>query len=228
LLAYLVRRLLENGANSSFVHQLADEDVSEEELLADPVEKVMAVGGTRHPAIRLPVNLFAPERANSAGLDLEDARILAETSTAITVKPVIPKVDSASVDRAISAAVSAFPGWSITLVEKRAACLDKLADLLEQHRGALMAIAVQEARKTIPDALSEVREAVDFCRYYAARAREDLLPQELPGPTGERNVLRMEARGVWAAIAPWNFPWAGGRSIGHRQHGGCKARAADA
>jgi RHH-type transcriptional regulator, proline utilization regulon repressor / proline dehydrogenase / delta 1-pyrroline-5-carboxylate dehydrogenase len=79
---------------------------------------------------------------------------------------------------------------------------------LEEHRSALMAILVQEARKTIPDALAEVREAVDFCRYYAARAVADLQPIELPGPTGERNVLRMAGRGVWAAIAPWNFPLA--------------------
>jgi RHH-type proline utilization regulon transcriptional repressor/proline dehydrogenase/delta 1-pyrroline-5-carboxylate dehydrogenase len=90
----------------------------------------------------------------------------------------------------------------------RADCLDRLADLLEANRSRLMAIAVQEARKTIPDALSEVREAIDFCRYYAVRARVDLAPIELPGPTGERNVLRHEGRGVWVAIAPWNFPLA--------------------
>lgn len=208
LLAYLVRRLLENGANSSFVHQLADEDVSEEELLADPVEKVMQTGGSRHPSIRLPSDLFMPERCNSDGMDLDDAAILADIASKVAAMPAMPKGIDANVSGAISAAQSAFPAWSATPVEDRAACLDRLADLLEAHRSDLMAIAVQEAKKSIPDALSEVREAIDFCRYYAARARSDLLPIELPGPTGERNVLRHEGRGVWAAIAPWNFPLA--------------------
>jgi RHH-type proline utilization regulon transcriptional repressor/proline dehydrogenase/delta 1-pyrroline-5-carboxylate dehydrogenase len=208
LLAYLVRRLLENGANSSFVHQLADEDVSEEELLADPAEKVMEAGGTRHPSIRLPSDLFMPERANSAGLDLEDASVLADIAGKVAAMPKLPSGNDVPVPSAISAAQSVFSAWSATPVEERAACLDRLADLLEEHRAPLMAIAVQEAKKTIPDALAEVREAVDFCRYYAARARADLLPVELPGPTGERNILRHEGRGVWAAIAPWNFPLA--------------------
>lgn len=208
LLAYLVRRLLENGANSSFVHQLADEDISEDELLADPVERVMEVGGTRHPAIRLPSELFMPERANSEGLDLEDSAILADISGKVAEMPSVPAGMDSDVASAIANAQSAYPAWSVTPVEQRAACLDRLASLLEQHRAPLMAIAVQEAKKTIPDALAEVREAVDFCRYYAARARHDLAPVELPGPTGERNVLRHEGRGVWAAIAPWNFPLA--------------------
>ncbi len=208
LLAYLVRRLLENGANSSFVHQLADADVSEDELLADPVEKVIAVAGTRHPAIRLPTDLFAPQRTNSAGIDLDDAVILLETAAAVVQNVSIIAVDAASVGIAIDCATAAFPAWSATPVGERAACLSRLADLLEEHKPQLMAIAVREAKKTIPDALSEVREAIDFCRYYAARAVDDLMPIELPGPTGERNVLRMEGRGVWAAIAPWNFPLA--------------------
>jgi RHH-type proline utilization regulon transcriptional repressor/proline dehydrogenase/delta 1-pyrroline-5-carboxylate dehydrogenase len=208
LLAYLVRRLLENGANSSFVHQLSDEDVSEEELLADPVEKVMEVGGSRHPSIRLPAELFLPERPNSQGIDLDDAESLAEIGREVTKPVAVEQIDAASVDAAIASAFKAYPVWSTTPLAERADCLDRLADQLEAHCGHLMAIAVQEAKKTIPDALSEVREAIDFCRYYAARAREDLLPVELPGPTGERNVLRHEGRGVWAAIAPWNFPLA--------------------
>jgi RHH-type proline utilization regulon transcriptional repressor/proline dehydrogenase/delta 1-pyrroline-5-carboxylate dehydrogenase len=228
LLAYLVRRLLENGANSSFVHQLADEDVSEEELLADPVEKVMEAGGTRHPAIKLPADLFMPERANSRGIDLDDAAELDSIASFIRdsresgnpspepssktkgqgMDPGLRWDCEVQVEEAVFRAEQAFPTWSKTPVAERAACLNRLADLLEEHRGALMAIAVQEAKKTIPDALAEVREAVDFCRYYAARGQADLLPVELPGPTGERNVLRMEGRGVWAAIAPWNFPLA--------------------
>jgi RHH-type proline utilization regulon transcriptional repressor/proline dehydrogenase/delta 1-pyrroline-5-carboxylate dehydrogenase len=208
LLAYLVRRLLENGANSSFVHQLADQSISEDELLADPVEKVIAVGGMRHPAIALPADLFQPERANSLGLDLDDAEVL--KAIAAEVAKSAPLEVTANVDptAAISSALRAYPTWSATPLDERADCLDRLADLLESHRSDFMGIAVQEAKKTIPDALSEVREAVDFCRYYAARARTDLLPLELPGPTGERNVLRHEGRGVWVAIAPWNFPLA--------------------
>lgn len=208
LLAYLVRRLLENGANSSFVHQLADQSVSEDKLLADPVEKVMAVGGTRHPAIAAPADLFQPERVNSSGIDLDDAAILTQIAAEIAV-PMIPDTHhNITASEAVTAALAAYPAWSNTPVDVRADCLVRLADLLEANRGRLMAIAVQEARKPIPDALSEVREAIDFCRYYAARARVDLMPVDLPGPTGERNVLRHEGRGVWVAIAPWNFPLA--------------------
>ena len=208
LLAYLVRRLLENGANSSFVHQLADEGVSEAEILADPVEHIAAVGGARHPSIALPIDLFAPERRNSTGLDLSDRAVLAEVAAAVAAP--VPGGAPAGVDpaQAITRAGAAFAAWSATPVEARAACLDRLADLLEEHRAPLMALAVQEGFKTIADALGEVREAVDFCRYYAAQARTGLAPVELPGPTGERNVLRMEGRGVWATIAPWNFPLA--------------------
>ncbi len=233
LLAYLVRRLLENGANSSFVHQLADERLSEEEILADPVVKITSVGGTRHPSIPLPVDLFGAGRRNSAGLDLADRGVLRATVAAIS-KPLpfrggvgvgavrmradlgetdtphpnpSPEVEGL-VEKAITLAAAAFPAWSATPVEERAACLDRLADLLEEHRAELMAICVQEAFKSIPDALGEVREAVDFCRYYAAEARASLHPIELPGPTGERNTLRLEGRGVWATIAPWNFPLA--------------------
>jgi RHH-type proline utilization regulon transcriptional repressor/proline dehydrogenase/delta 1-pyrroline-5-carboxylate dehydrogenase len=231
LLAYLVRRLLENGANSSFVHQLADEGLTEAELLADPVEKIAAVGGTRHPSIPLPVDLFGEWR-NSAGIDLQERGILAETAAAISSSPLpfrggagggaVPRAASPAdrphpnpspegeglVSAAIGRAQAAFGAWSSTPLEERAAILERLADLLAENRVELMALAVKEAFKTIPDALGEVREAEDFCRYYAARARGDLAPVALPGPTGERNELRMEGRGVWATIAPWNFPLA--------------------
>jgi RHH-type proline utilization regulon transcriptional repressor/proline dehydrogenase/delta 1-pyrroline-5-carboxylate dehydrogenase len=115
---------------------------------------------------------------------------------------------AAEAEAMVSRALAAFPAWDAQPIEHRAQCLERLADLLEQERDALMRICVQEARKTIPDALAEVREAVDFCRYYAAQARSGLQPVELPGPTGERNVLRMRGRGVWVCIAPWNFPLA--------------------
>jgi RHH-type proline utilization regulon transcriptional repressor/proline dehydrogenase/delta 1-pyrroline-5-carboxylate dehydrogenase len=209
LLAYLVRRLLENGANSSFVHQLADEQLSEAELLADPVEKIAAVGGTRHPSIPLPEALFGAWK-NSGGIDLAERTILAETAAAIQQKP-LPAASAtapADVRAAIGRATAAVPDWAATPLATRAAILERLADLLEENRVELMALAVKEAFKTIPDALGEVREAADFCRYYALQARTGLAPITLPGPTGERNELRMEGRGVWATIAPWNFPLA--------------------
>ena len=236
LLAYLVRRLLENGANSSFVHQLADERLTEAEILADPVAKIAAVGGKRHPSIPLPVDLFgAGGHRNSARLDLSDVGTLEATVAAVN-SPLplaggvgggadlssigsdrglaIPSPapsrerEGSFVAAAIGRADAAFPGWSITPVDERAACLERLADLLEKHRDELMAICVQEAFKTIGDAIGEVREAADFCRYYAQQARLNLHPIELPGPTGERNTLHIEGRGVWATIAPWNFPLA--------------------
>ncbi len=214
LLAYLVRRLLENGANSSFVHQLADADVSDDVLLADPVAKVEAVGGRRHSSIPLPIDLFG-ERQNSSGIDLQDGTILGQTTQAL--RAFASSRDTSQVGFArrredakgdVGRAVSAFSAWTSVRVEERAAILERLADLLEDHRIALMSILVHEAQKTIPDALGEVRETVDFCRYYALQARGIMAPVELPGPTGERNVLRMAGRGAWVCIAPWNFPLA--------------------
>jgi RHH-type proline utilization regulon transcriptional repressor/proline dehydrogenase/delta 1-pyrroline-5-carboxylate dehydrogenase len=208
LLAYLVRRLLENGANSSFVHQLADERLSDSDLIADPVAKIAAVGGTRHPAIPLPRDLFAPERPNSQGLDLSDRVELERVAKAVAPPLDFATPTSPAADALVTRALRGFEDWSRRSVDERSAALERLADLLEQDRDMLMRIAVQEARKTLPDALAEVREAVDFCRYYAAQARKHLQPVELPGPTGERNVLRMEGRGAWVCIAPWNFPLA--------------------
>jgi RHH-type proline utilization regulon transcriptional repressor/proline dehydrogenase/delta 1-pyrroline-5-carboxylate dehydrogenase len=208
LLAYLVRRLLENGANSSFVHQLADANVSDADLLADPAVKIAAVKGTPHPSIPLPAALYGTSRANSAGIDLADARVLRETTAHVAgfTLPALPP--AGDVGDAVTAAHAAFPAWSRRPAHQRAAALERLADLLERDRLDLIACLVQEARKTLPDALAEVREAVDFCRYYAAEARRILVTTVLPGPTGERNEFRLEGRGVFAAIAPWNFPLA--------------------
>jgi len=220
LLAYLVRRLLENGANSSFVHQLADAGVSDADLLADPAVRITAVGGTPHPSIPLPRELF-PGRINSSGLDLADAEVLARVERNILLldeaDPLFgkrSKVDDAhgrytdNVANAVAAAHAALPAWDATPAAKRADILEALGGLLERDRAKLMALCVDEAKKTIPDALGEVREAVDFCRYYAAQAREHFVPMILPGPTGERNELRLAGRGVFACIAPWNFPLA--------------------
>lgn len=208
LLAYLVRRLLENGANSSFVHQLADENLTDDELLADPVAKIASVGGTRHPSIPLPKDLFEPSRGNSEGIDFNDAPELERIAKEVAQPLTFHATGGPSAKEAVDRALSGFESWSLRSVEDRAACLDRLADSLERNRDMLMRICVQEAKKTIPDALAEVREAADFCRYYAQQARTGLQPIELPGPTGERNVLRMEGRGVFVCVAPWNFPLA--------------------
>ncbi len=210
LLAYLVRRLLENGANSSFVHQLADEAMSEADILADPVAKIAEVGGSRHPNIPLPVDLFRPSHRNSSGIDLADVATLEATTRAIAEQRPMGDRRRRDIDvsSAIARAHSAFPAWTRLDVGERADILERLADLLERNRIELMAICVREAFKTIPDALGEVREAADFCRYYAAQARRKLRSEELPGPTGEQNSLHLDGRGVWATIAPWNFPLA--------------------
>src|SRR5687768_13628810 len=201
LLAYLVRRLLENGANSSFVHQLADENLTDRDLLADPVAKIVAVGGTRHPSIPLPGDLFAPERPNSRGLDLNDRPELDRVAAAVAPALDFAPMASPDAGELVTRALKGFEIWSKRSVEQRSAALERLADLLEQERDMLMRIAVQEAKKTIPDALAEVREAVDFCRYYAAQARANLQPVELPGPTGERSEERRvgkECRAWWS------------------------------
>ena len=257
LLAYLVRRLLENGANSSFVHQLADEHLSEEEILADPVAKVTAVGGTRHPSsIPLPKDLFVPERKNSAGLDLNDRAVLEAAAEAVN-KPFPGEgrglVSARSAERAtardgdgldrglrrgtgfdaITRAQAAFATWTARPVDERATILERLADLLEENRDELMAICVQEAFKTIPDALGEVREAVDFCRYYAARARR----RSAIGRTAGADRRAQHDASGWARrvgddraveFSAGDFPGADGGRARHRQHRDRQARAADA
>ncbi len=240
LLAYLVRRLLENGANSSFVHQLSDSGISEAELLADPALRIAAVGGAPHPSIPLPAAIF-PGRRNSAGLDLGDADTLERVEGAIaaalaqphlaapliggqsaagTSRPVANPADpseivgevveatAAHVARALALAEAAAPGWAATPVEIRAAALEALADRLEADRDPLLALLQAEAGKTLGDAMADLREAVDFCRYYAVEARRQFSPIDLPGPTGEANSLHLAGRGVVVTIAPWNFPLA--------------------
>jgi RHH-type proline utilization regulon transcriptional repressor/proline dehydrogenase/delta 1-pyrroline-5-carboxylate dehydrogenase len=161
-----VRRLLENGANSSFVHQLADERLSDLDILADPVAKIASVGGSRHPSIPMPDDLFGAERKNSRGIDLnfkpELERIAKVVQTPLPflangrnrgsyVQPEhAPEQEKERASRAVTRALGAFPAWSSRSIEERAACLDRLADLLERDRDTLMAIAVQEAYKTIP------------------------------------------------------------------------------
>ncbi|MGE3623265.1 MAG: L-glutamate gamma-semialdehyde dehydrogenase [Bdellovibrionales bacterium] len=213
LLGYLVRRILENGANSSFVHRLFDRSIPVEDLTQDPVEEMAGYAQARHPLIRLPPDLYQPERRNSEGLDLADPFVAAPLLAQIDTfrKRGWPAADEAGIyelTTAFRAAKRSFPAWSHESVEKRARCLERLADIIEKNRAELMALLVDEGLKTLPDALGEVREAADFCRYYAMRAREDFRVYDLPGPTGERNRIRLVGRGVFACISPWNFPLA--------------------
>jgi RHH-type proline utilization regulon transcriptional repressor/proline dehydrogenase/delta 1-pyrroline-5-carboxylate dehydrogenase len=204
LLAYLVRRLLENGANSSFVHQLADESVGMEELLQSPLRLEL------HSTLPLPPDLYGPERRNSAGLDLAVAAMRAPLESALaTVRvPPIPFADPSQVPGAVERSLACGERWSRTSVEARAAILCKAADAMEAELPRLCALLVREGFKAWGDSVAEVREAVDFLRYYAMQAQRLLQPMALPGPTGESNELRLTARGAWVCISPWNFPLA--------------------
>ena len=218
LLAYLVRRLLENGANSSFVHQLADESVGMQELLISPLRL------EPHPSLPLPADLFgthAGTRKNSTGLDLTVPAmrdpLLAALGTVVV--PVVPKFDVKNIASAYEACAASYQKWSKVEVSARAAILRKAADAMLAQTPQLCALLVQEAQKTWGDAVSEVREAVDFLRYYADEAERIMQPMLMPqahgaqadsmcGVTGETNTLRLTARGVWVCISPWNFPLA--------------------
>ncbi len=250
LLAYLVRRLLENGANTSFVNRLADDDLPAEEIVRDPIEEAekswqASAGGSGESArVPLPVAVLGPERRNSAGISIPEpaarAALLGEINdelkTDFTVGPIIDGApvtgtDAAQlvlcphdrrmrlgtvleatpdhVERAIVSAAKAQHAWDRLGGLARAAILERAADALEHERARFMGVAVREAGKTLEAALAEVREAVDFLRYYAGEARRQFAgPAVLPGPTGERNTLALRGRGVFACIAPWNFPLA--------------------
>jgi RHH-type proline utilization regulon transcriptional repressor/proline dehydrogenase/delta 1-pyrroline-5-carboxylate dehydrogenase len=208
LLAYLVRRLLENGANSSFVHQLADESVGMDELLLSPLDQSRP--GALTASLPLPPDLYGPKRPNSLGLDLaviahRDPLLAAH---AALVVPLVPEATGAEAQAAVEKATQAFAGWNHTPVAERAATLRRAADAMQLQLPRLCALLVKEAHKGWGDAVSEVREAIDFLRYYANDAERVMAPQTLPGPTGESNTLRLEGRGAWVCISPWNFPLA--------------------
>jgi RHH-type proline utilization regulon transcriptional repressor/proline dehydrogenase/delta 1-pyrroline-5-carboxylate dehydrogenase len=208
LLAYLVRRLLENGANSSFVHQLADEHVSADALLASPVELARHAG--QDAALPLPVALYGGARANSLGVDLACTAMRAPLDDAVarTRVPPLPMAGVDEVNAAMQRLHAAFEPWAARPVAERAALLRRAADLLEARLPEYCGLLVREAHKTLGDTVAEVREAVDFCRYYADQAEARLADQALPGPTGESNLLRLHGRGVFVCISPWNFPLA--------------------
>ena len=242
LLPYLVRRLLENGANSSFVHQLVDPRVPVESLCVHPLETLSQYETYANSRIPLPRDIYGEKRKNSKGVNLNinsqyqplidamasfmETEYHAKPLLAFTVEDdaaqchdVLSPYDtrqrvgdvqwttSEQARRAVDAAWAAFPRWTDTPVEERAAILERFADLLETHLAELMTLCSREGGKLLTDGVDEIREAVDFCRYYAMRAREMFdAPIPLPGPTGESNELILSGKGVFAAISPWNFP----------------------
>jgi RHH-type proline utilization regulon transcriptional repressor/proline dehydrogenase/delta 1-pyrroline-5-carboxylate dehydrogenase len=209
LLPYLVRRLLENGANTSFVHQIADPDVPLETLVADPLQ-ALPEPYIPEPRIPLPRDLY-PDRRNSLGIDLSRRDVLDSLHQRISSDLQSPEVPVASpaLEQAITRAAGAFDAWSRVPAAERAATLERAADALEERKMEFISLIVREGGRTYADAVSEVREAADFCRYYALQGRKHFgNPLLLAGPAGERNQLSLYARGVFACIAPWNFPLA--------------------
>jgi len=241
LLPYLVRRLLENGANSSFVNRLADRRLPLEEVIADPVATVQGLDTIPNPRIPLPRELYQPGRKNSLGLNFSDPLTqnrLAQTLPSLqtrhptaaplvaghvregTTRSIFSPIDGRpagqvmetppdGVGEALACAESAFPAWDQAGAGSRACCLERAGELIEGHRDEFLALVAREAGKCLPDVDAEVREAADYCHYYAAEARRLFAtPLDLPGPAGERNQLFLRGRGPFVCISPWNFPLA--------------------
>jgi RHH-type proline utilization regulon transcriptional repressor/proline dehydrogenase/delta 1-pyrroline-5-carboxylate dehydrogenase len=243
LLPYLVRRLLENGANSSFVNRLENPDVSVDELVRDPVDALNAVAVKRHPRLPPPPRLYGDLRRNSPGVNRYDPATLHDLAkrleealattheahpliagdrregralecfspadTRVRLGTVHEVADPALIDEAVRVALAAQPSWNARGGEERARVLEAAAASFEQAYAELLALVMREAGKTLRDGVAEVREAIDYLLYYAACARRDFSsPLVLPGPTGERNELWWEGRGVFACVSPWNFPLA--------------------
>ncbi|QLE78235.1 bifunctional proline dehydrogenase/L-glutamate gamma-semialdehyde dehydrogenase PutA [Francisella sp. Scap27] len=242
LLAYLVRRLLENGANSSFVNRIVDENLPIEELIEDPVKKAVEIGCDQHPNIPYPKNIVAP-RLNSQGYNTDDfAELMTmyENISKYTVKndykakPIVSgfkasiehaedvinpnnlekvgiviNADAKVAKKAMKNANEAFESWNNTSATQRAEIIEKFADLLEENTSEFIAIAMIEAGKTLSNAIDEVREAVDFCRYYSAQARSEFNgPFELPELSNKLKQIEFTGRGAMVCISPWNFPLA--------------------
>ena len=243
LLPYLVRRLLENGANSSFVNRISDERIPVADIVADPIAEVEALAQIPHPRIPLPRDLYGAARRNSRGLNLHDTvtvNALVADMAAAAARPRVGapivdgrrlergdardvrnpadrsqvvgrafSIDDAGIDAALASAHAAQPAWDALQADERASLLERAADLFEANTAELMALCTREAGKSLPDGIAEVREAVDFLRYYAQQARAEFgAPRAMPGPTGERNELSLHGRGVFLCISPWNFPLA--------------------
>jgi RHH-type proline utilization regulon transcriptional repressor/proline dehydrogenase/delta 1-pyrroline-5-carboxylate dehydrogenase len=240
LLPYLVRRLLENGANTSFVNRIADPRIEIDDVVADPLARARAWDFAPAPRIPLPRDLFAPTRRNSLGVSLADQRAMLALDAAVADSASTPwsagptigdanaparavvapadrrqpigsvvDADDAWVERMLDTLVRGQRAWDARPAGERAAILERAADRIEADRARWVAMLAREAGKTRGAAISEVREAADFCRYYAAQARQRFgAPLALPSPTGETNTLALRGRGVFACISPWNFPLA--------------------
>lgn len=241
LLPYLVRRLLENGANTSFINRIEDQQTPLESLVQNPVVQLGEMVDKPHSQIPCPTELFAPERRNAMGINLHDELTLRSLEKSLfelhqQVFSAAPLINGESqkgetiavnnpannseivgevveataemVGAAFAAAQQGFTEWRDSPIEMRAACLERAADLFESHHAELISLCIREAGRGVADALSELREAVDFCRYYAAQLRKTFQPISLPGPTGEENSLLLHGRGVFVCISPWNFPLA--------------------
>ena len=242
LLAYLVRRLLENGANSSFVHQFSDPHVTVEELAVDPREPAESPDRAVDVPIPVGIDLYLPDRRNSRGYDLGDpgvpeALFAAMAATRAKSRKAVPIIagqtmsggveqavhnpatgavvgqvvdaDAGMIEMAMASAAAAQPDWDLAGGAFRAERIERAADMLESAQADFLMLAMDEAGKTIADAMAELREAVDFMRYYACEARTHFTHGTvLPGPTGERNELFLEGKGIFACISPWNFPLA--------------------
>jgi len=214
LFGYLVRRLLENGANTSFVNRIVDDKISLMELITDPSIEIRGVGSSPHPKIPVPDAIYGAQRPNSRGIDftdpLEYTELLEDLQAAaksFSNKPV-PAIGAEQVESVIAVAQRAAHIWGQVPVEQRILCVQQAAQVFEQQRNDFIALLVLEGHKTIVDAVSEVREAIDYCWYYAYCTSVDFAPQDLLGPTGEKNQLCLYPRGVIACISPWNFPLA--------------------
>lgn len=240
LLGYLVRRLLENGANSSFVNLLADETIPMEKIVNDPVARIADLEHKPHPKIPLPQAIYTAWD-NSQGIDLsnplelnalkqkldnyaqtkwqvgslingrtlnKNAKSVVSPSQTHQVIGEVSQAETEEVEFAIKTATAAKIAWEKINVAQRASILERAAQLFQEAMPELITILSKEGGKCIPDCISEIRETIDYCRYYAYRARLDLAPITLPGPTGELNTLSLHPRGVIACISPWNFPLA--------------------
>jgi RHH-type proline utilization regulon transcriptional repressor/proline dehydrogenase/delta 1-pyrroline-5-carboxylate dehydrogenase len=208
LLAYLVRRLLENGANTSFVSVSANPDIPIATLLKRPRAWIDSPEQARHPNIPLPRDLYEPERRNSPGVEFGDHASLDALLAEIAAAKPAPTAQSIMDGDPMAAAQKSFAHWAVTPLNVRARALERAGELLEARRGLFLSLLQSEGGKTLDDAVAEWREAIDYCRYYAVQARKTLTPQVMPGPTGESNELRYRGRGVFVCISPWNFPLA--------------------
>ena len=242
LLPYLVRRLLENGANTSFVNRLVDLELDIDDITRDPIEVVRKHQEHKHPQIPLPIDIFQPERKNSSGINLADLATLQTLerqldkcqSEKLTATPLIPSyttktqahavyspgnldflvgycihANEKDVQLALNNAQSAFTEWNNTEVYQRAETINKVADLMQKNQILLMHLLRHEAGKSLADSISELKEAIDFCRYYAHHANQKMANGlKMPGPTGESNFLELQGKGTFVCISPWNFPLA--------------------